>query len=425
MRLAPVPVHRCIAAAGSTYFVAVLVLFFTRTPLGSPLFLSLVAVMVACYTITLARTWNAPNPGRSLLLVALAFAAAFRAPLSIATVGPDSDMVRYLWDGRAQQLGYNPYQLVPADPALAHTHTTETAAMPSRRHKTPYPPAAQLFFRFIVAVANTTLGMKLALVACDLLTIAVLWKWLVATGRNEWVVLAYAWSPLVVLEVSHSGHIDALGTLWIAAAAYCLTRGRTALACVAFVLAAATKLLPVVLAPLFLGRVRNRDLLLAIAVAALLALPFTVSGDPSLGAIPNVVENIRFNSPVFHPLAWAISPQVAAAFALLSGLAVATWARLRLPVSDPAAWAWPMAVSLVAAPIVYPWYLLYLTPFLLSPATLPLGVWTITVLPVYIVWHLAREGGRWMAPVPLMVAEYGAFIVACLIVLWWQRRRVA
>ena len=64
--------------------------------------------------------------------------------------------------------------------------------------------------------------MKLALVACDLLTMIVLWRWLAATGRSEWLTLAYAWNPLVVLEVAHSGHIDALGALWITAAAFWL-----------------------------------------------------------------------------------------------------------------------------------------------------------------------------------------------------------
>ena len=48
-----------------------------------------------------------------------------------------------------------------------------------------------------------------ALVGCDLLTIAVLWRWLVATRQNEWLVLVYAWHPLVILEISDSGHIDA------------------------------------------------------------------------------------------------------------------------------------------------------------------------------------------------------------------------
>ena len=54
--------------------------------------------------------------------------------------------------------------------------------------------------------------MKIALVVCDLLTIAVLLAWLRDTGRSPWLSLVYAWNPLVILEVAHSGHIDALGS---------------------------------------------------------------------------------------------------------------------------------------------------------------------------------------------------------------------
>ena len=96
-----------------------------------------------------------------------------------------------------------------------------------------------------------------------------------------------------------------------------------------------------------------------------------------LGAITNVVAHIRFNSPIFRPLAWVITPSGAAAFALVAGLATAAWARWKLPMDSPAAWAWPMAVAVACAPVIYPWYLLYFTPFLVSAATLPLTVWTL------------------------------------------------
>jgi hypothetical protein len=417
MQLASVPIARLLAWAGSTYLAAILTLVLTQTPLGSPLFLAVVAITSGCYVLLLARVKDAPAEPRRLLFIALLLAVLFRIPPAVAPVGPDSDMVRYLWDGRVQQLGYNPYRVIPADPALASTHTPDTAAMPSRRHRTPYPPAAQLFFRLIVAIGNSTLAMKLALVACDLLTIAVLRRWLAVAGRNEWLTLAYAWNPLAVLEVAHSGHIDALGALWITAAAYWLTKRRTALACVAFVLAVATKLLPIVVAPLLLGRVRPRDLGLGIALAALLYLPFTFGTELPLGAIPNVVANIRFNGPVFRGLAWIASPQVAAAVALLAGLSAAVWARARLPASDPGAWAWPMAIALLGAPVIYPWYLLYLTPFLFTRATVPLVVWTISVMPVYLVWHLARSGGRWAPPLAVMMLEYGAVLIAIVVIL--------
>ena len=198
-----------------------------------------------------------------MLYAAFALAVAMRIPMAVAPVGPDSDMVRYQWDGRVQLLGYNPYAVLPADPAMAHTHTEQTARMPSRRDRTPYPPAAQLFFRTVVMLSDTTLAMKLALVLCDLLTMVVLWRWLAATKRSEWLTLAYAWNPLVVFEIAHSGHVDTLAALWIVASAFWLARRRTQLASIAFVLAIASKFLPIVLAPLFLGRIRKRDMLVA------------------------------------------------------------------------------------------------------------------------------------------------------------------
>ena len=126
-------------------------------------------------------------------------------------------MIRYIWDGRVQRFGYSPYSVIPSDPALAHTHTADTARMPSRNVGTPYLPAAQLFFRAMVTLWDSPLAMKLALLALDLLTILFLLRWLRITGRSEWLVLAYAWNPLVILESAHSSHIDVLGTFWITA----------------------------------------------------------------------------------------------------------------------------------------------------------------------------------------------------------------
>jgi hypothetical protein len=292
--------------------------------------------------------------------------------------------------------------------------------MPSRRDRTPYPPAAQLFFRLVVMISDSTLAMKLALVACDLLTIVVLWRWLAATRRSEWLTLAYAWNPLVVFEIAHSGHIDALAALWIVAAAFWLARRRTRLASIAFVLAIATKLVPVVLAPLLIGRVRKRDAFIGALCAVALYLPFVSGTDVPLGAVPNVVDRVRFNGPLFAAIAALTFPRFAAGVALAAGLSVAVWARWRLPVTDPAAWAWPMAVALAFAPVIYPWYLLCLTPFLFSVVTLPLTAWTISALSVYEVWDLSRHGGRWITPVSVMTFEFGV-LIAGVFALWrWK-----
>ena len=79
-----------------------------------------------------------------------------------------------------------------------------------------------------------------------------------------------------------------------------------------------------------------------------------------------------------------------------------------------------MAIAIACAPVVYSWYLLYLTPFLLVRATLPLIAWSCSVLLTYVVWDIAREGGRWIVPAPVLALEYG--IVVAAVIVWWFRR---
>lgn len=407
-----------LAVGGALFLASTLALAITQTPLGTPLFLACGGAATAAYLILLRGFWREPAPQRGALIAALLMSVAIRAPLVGPKANSDSDMVRYLWDGRVQTMGYSPYDVTPADPDMAATHTEETREMPSLRSRTPYPPGAQLFFRLVVTIHDSTRAMKAALVACDLMTILVLWRWLALTGRPEWLVLTYAWNPLVVLEIAHSGHLDALGAMWIAASAYWLARRRTALASVAYVLAVATKLLPIVLLPVYWHRVRLRDGAVGLTLFALLYLAYTRHGALPFGNVPSVVEHVRFNGPLFRLVAGFTTPQVATAFAVGLGLVVALWVRRRLDADDPAAWAWPMAAAIAAAPVIYPWYLLYLTPFLFGLATIPIMAWTVTIIPTYVVWILASRGARWVVPPPVVKWEYGIPIVVGIFLAW-------
>ena len=137
---------------GTATLAALITLAASQVTLGSRWFFALAAVPCVVYALLLHRLFTTadaldrpdPPPARRarLLTIALLFAVAFRIPLATPRVGADNDMVRYMWDGRVQRLGYNPFLVVPADPAMQHTHTDETRQMPSRRARTPYPAAA-------------------------------------------------------------------------------------------------------------------------------------------------------------------------------------------------------------------------------------------------------------------------------------------
>src|SRR5829696_5706523 len=59
------------------------------------------------------------RPLTSTLLIALAFAVLFRLSILFAPPYLSDDIYRYVWDGRVQAAGINPYRYIPAAPELA------------------------------------------------------------------------------------------------------------------------------------------------------------------------------------------------------------------------------------------------------------------------------------------------------------------
>jgi alpha-1,6-mannosyltransferase len=196
-------------------------------------------------------------------------------------------------------------------------------------------------------------------------------------------------------------------------------RWRT-IAALAFGLAVAVKLLPIVLLPLYWRRVRLRDGALAAIVVGLLYIPFLNHGRIQFGSLGTFVQRFRFNDPVFAMLEHVAPPQFIAGLAVLIGLLTAIWMRSRAPVLSADALAWPMAATLLCAPVVYPWYLLWLLPFTRTASTVPIIIWTVTIIPTYYVWHLRTIGGQWVVPGWIVLIEYGSMAMAGAII--WLRR---
>jgi hypothetical protein len=177
-----------------------------------------------------------------------------------------------------------------------------------------------------------------------------------------------------------------------------------------------------VLLPLLWRRISLRDLAAGIAVLVALYLPFWKGDHLPMGSVSEVVRRFRFNGPVFAAVASAAGPVLATGLAIAAGLAAATWARRRLSLTSPAAWALPMAATLVCSPLVYPWYLVWLAPFLVAPTTLPLTLWTISIQSTYVVWCVAPAGAPWVVPGWALLIEYGTLAAAAA---WSWRRRAA
>jgi alpha-1,6-mannosyltransferase len=154
--------------------------------------------------------------------------------------------------------------------------------------------------------------------------------------------------------------------------------------------------------PLLWRRVRIRDAALALALPVLLYLPFLRAGGLPVGSLGAYLAWWRVNAPLYVALTYVLPKAVLTVLPAVLGLAVAGWARMHWAIDSPETWAWPVAVALLFAPTIFPWYLVWVTPFLFSQWTLPLAVWSVSILATYSIlpgWAIG-------------VIEYGAVAIS-------------
>jgi hypothetical protein len=407
---------------GTTLCVALTICSRNFGDRGGPYFMASLTVAGIAYLLAIREFFATPKfDGRlsqRVVVVGLVLAAGWHVEFLRQPPGADDDIHRYVWDGHLQRLGYNPYLVVPNDPAVKALHTPETRNLNNAYLPSPYPPGAELFFRAVTAIQESAFALKVAFVLCDFAIVFVLLDLLRGTHRGAHLVLAYAWNPLLAIEVAGSGHIDIVGTLLLVISVAALARRWRTTAAVALALAIAVKFLPVVLLPLYWKRVRIRDAALAAVVVAFLYVPFLNHGHIPMGSLGTYVQSFRFNGPLFAALDQVVSPQSLAGMAVLVGLLAATWIRSAAPEVSPDLFAWPMAACLLCAPVVYPWYLLWLMPFAWSAATVPIIIWTVSIMLTYLQWHLRALGHLWGSlPGWVVLVEYGCVAIATAIMV--------
>jgi alpha-1,6-mannosyltransferase len=409
------PSHR-LYVLGAILLVALTICSRNFSRRGEPSFFFPLAVAGVAYLLAVRELFSTPEFPKRVIVFGLAMSVLWHFQFLRMPPGLDDDIHRYVWDARVQRLGHNPYIAVPSDPALAGLHTSETRTLNNPEVPSPYPPGAQLFFRAVTSIHESMFALKAAFVFCDFVIMFVLLDVLRRTRQGVHWVLVYAWHPLLAIEVAGSGHVDIVGVLLLLVSAVSLVRSWRAVAAMTFALAVAVKFLPIVLLPLYWKRVRMRDGSIAAIMLGLLYLPFLDHGRIPIGSLGTYVQRFRFNDPVFATLERVTPPQVVAGLAVLVGFLAAIWMRRKSADKSSDAFAWPMAASLLCAPVVYPWYLLWLLPFLRSASTVPIMVWTLSIIPTYYVWHLRSVGRPWLVPAWILLLEYGAVAVTAAVV---------
>jgi len=360
------------------------------------------------------------QPTKKALAVVLGFGLLFRALMLPTPVYLSSDLFRYLWDGRVQLAGVNPYRYAPSAPELAHLRDSEIHPRINRpAARTIYPPAAQWLFALAAALAPGSIaGWRLLLLLFDGATVAMLLLLLRRLGLPSTAVIIYAWSPLVVFEGVQAGHVEAAMIPLILLALLLRQTGSPVLAGVALGVAVLMKLYPAVLLPAWWRRDDWRFPAATAATAGLGYLPYVAAlGAGALGFLPEYLtspedHNIGLRALLTYPFGFTGEVARGVAMAVLFAALTATVVVIgrRAGQDSPGLWRASMravgSYLLLVPTAMHPWYVVWVVPFLcvrpspawlwfsgavtlsyvayvVAPAPLPWWAWLLEYGPLY------------------------------------------
>ena len=391
------------------------------------------ALAIPAGLLTIAATNVAERaPLKHAVWLVFGIAIMMRAYVLLFDPLLSSDIYRYVWDGRVQAAGHNPYRYFPADEALAFLRDTTIFPNINRADTavTIYPPVAQFFFLIVTRIGESVTVMRLALEGCEVVTVTLIMLLLRRMNRPLTRVVAYLWHPLPLWEIANSGHVDALMValmllgLWISLTGQAL-RG-------AVVIAFSALVKPYVVLVLA-GIWRPWDLkmpLVVIAAIALCYLPYLSVGWGVLGFLTNgylTEEGISSGNDLWPLSLWRLVfgehhgdvvayVTIAVLVLLFKGFSVAHNPD-RAITSRLADINMLLLLTLLLLSPNYPWYFLVVTPFVALGGSLPNWVVSIGAL-------LLSEQLDWDFYIPRMVTKsilFGGLFLAWALVAWRTR----
>ncbi len=374
-------------------------------------------VLYLALPVIIRASTQIPAPSvRQLLWLILGVGLAMRLVLFASEPALEDDYQRYLWDGAVTAHGLSPYAASPEAAMKADPEATDLGQLGKEsglvlgrvNHpelRTLYPPVAQGAFALSHWLAPWNLaGWRALLLLADIAAVALLLLLLRDLGRSPLWAALYWWNPIVLKEVYNSAHMDALLPPLLLGALVLSLRNRPVVATASLTLAAGIKIWPVILLPLVWRKCidQPRTLILGIALAAtgcaLFAWPLVTAGlDQSSGLVAYAdrwTTNSALSPLIVEASRWVVdmlgTDALRPAFLARAFIALALGAIVLWQCSRPAAnaqaeadkWLIVAAAMFLLSPAQFPWYYLWVLPFLALRPVPGLLLLTVT-LPFY------------------------------------------
>ncbi|MCW2496183.1 glycosyltransferase 87 family protein [Jatrophihabitans sp.] len=332
---------------------------------------------IAFLVAVAALRWTGLAPRHLAVAILLGGAVLQLVALSHSPQTSDDDF-RYIWDGKVQLSGTDPYRYPPASPSLSSLRAApifgtdgpctyripgSCVAINRPTVHTIYPPVAEAAFTAVRLLSFGGHGVQLPFQIAAALGSCLIGLLLAhrALGRGDpvWTVALWAWCPVVVYEFGNNAHIDWLAVLLVVLGLRAYAADRLGRAGVLIGAAIATKLYPGLLLASLLRRRPWLVLASSLGFVALTYVPHVAAvGSSVIGYLPGYLHEEGYSTGNHLLLLGAVFPHpIDTAIGVLIVAAGGVWAWRRTEPSAPENTAVVvLGLALLVATPRYGWY---------------------------------------------------------------------
>lgn len=386
-----------------------------------------VLVLGGIIYLNLFRFANTAQAQKKLMIWIVAIGLVLRFAMIFSTPILEDDYFRYLWDGAVTAEGINPYSYAPQsviDPDAGIPEAMRKLALESGdvvkgvnhpQIRTIYPPVTQVFFAaaHILSPWNL-LGWKFVLLAVDIVSLILLLSMLRFFGLSYAWIAIYWWNPLLVKEIFNSGHMDILIIPFVLGAILLFLKNRFLLSSVLLAFGMGVKLWPVLLLPFFLKRIYPEYKKMALflltfgLIGIALFVPIYSAGLNDTSGFQIYAKSWENNDAFFQGLVWmwtyilpvfGLHPghaQIAGRASVFLILTVLTIYLVARNWSNGSNFMNQclivVAAGFLISPTQFPWYFVWVIPFLTIKPTFSLLMLTALLPLYYLRYYLEPRG---------------------------------
>ncbi len=324
----------------------------------------------------------------------------------------NGDLFRYLWEGKIQLYGFNPYTISPDSPELQHLRDSIWGRVNHKDFSAIYWPLAQIIFKGMYHLFGTVLSYKILFLVLDTAIVFLLYKILKHHKRPLFHLLLYVLNPFVGIYIIGEAHLEIIPLFFLILSYYLYLKHYWVWMYIAIGCAIMIKAPFLIALPFFITR-KNFIHLPFICIPLYSMFMYVNTPQELLFTLTRFSSTLSYNGLLHSFLSLFLNKSIATLFCYPIALSLYGLIFFTSPKLSRALFS-AMLVFIFCAPTFHPWYLFMVTPFLVLHPSRPILLFHLTVIPLVFRYNDLVHGSFWHNELLLQLLEY----IPVLILLW-------